>query len=157
MQALVYNKELSEIDPEELGFITALSEVPNEMTTRLVYADWLQERDDPRHRGYRAMVSMGVIFKRTPSELTPAVWYIRSYTTKDGTLPTAWLNKVPTHTRTDDKCFSVGQMVVTNTAGTLWWNYRAFVLLETIAVAFLSLTPSTQERYLAGKTARHAR
>src|SRR4051794_14008230 len=33
---------------EEAGFITALLTEPDDCTTLLVYADWLQDRSDPR-------------------------------------------------------------------------------------------------------------
>jgi uncharacterized protein (TIGR02996 family) len=33
---------------EELAFLTAIHDKPNDEATRLVYADWLEERGDPR-------------------------------------------------------------------------------------------------------------
>src|SRR5688572_29076279 len=33
---------------EEAGFLKALAEEPNDESTRLAFADWLTERDDPR-------------------------------------------------------------------------------------------------------------
>ncbi len=39
----------------EEDFQRALDENPDDHLTRLVFADWLQERDDPRAEGYRAM------------------------------------------------------------------------------------------------------
>jgi uncharacterized protein (TIGR02996 family) len=39
----------------EDDFQRALDANPDDWQTRLVFADWLQERDDPRAEGYRAM------------------------------------------------------------------------------------------------------
>lgn len=39
----------------EDDFQTALDKKPNDWQTRLVFADWLQERGDPRAEGYRLM------------------------------------------------------------------------------------------------------
>ncbi len=39
----------------EEDFQHALDANPNDWQTRLVFADWLQDRDDPRAEGYRAM------------------------------------------------------------------------------------------------------
>ncbi len=35
-------------EPDEAAFIRAIREAPKDRTTRLVYADWLDERNDPR-------------------------------------------------------------------------------------------------------------
>lgn len=155
MQTPIYDQELSEIHPDELGFITALSEAPNEMTTRLVYADWLQERDDLRHRGYRATVSEDVVLSCTQSN--PARFWFAMSVVKGGSLSAAWINKVLDASRPGQKAFRVGNQVVTNVAATVWWDYRAFVVLETIVIAFPRLAPHIQERYLTGKTEHHAR
>lgn len=151
MSKPIYDKELSEIDPEELGFITALSESPNEMTTRLVYADWLQERDDPRHRGYRATVSMNVVLSCAFPQYTPAQFWFAMSVTKGGSLSAAWIDKVPDVLQPRQKAFRIGNQVMTNVAGTVWWDYRAFVVLETIVIAFPRLAPHIQERYLGWK------
>ncbi len=34
--------------PDQDGFLSAIRADPADDTTRLVYADWLDERDDPR-------------------------------------------------------------------------------------------------------------
>ncbi len=39
----------------EDDFQAALDANPNDYQTRLVFSDWLQERDDPRWEGYKAM------------------------------------------------------------------------------------------------------
>ena len=58
----------------EDDFNAALDANPKDWQTRLVYADWLQERGDPRAEGYRAL---GVLRKR-PSERGADDWFIGS-------------------------------------------------------------------------------
>jgi uncharacterized protein (TIGR02996 family) len=43
----------------EADFQTALDADPTDWQTRLVFADWLQERNDPRADGYRALARVG--------------------------------------------------------------------------------------------------
>lgn len=52
---------------DEDAFQAHLDANPDDYTARLVFADWLQDRDDPRAEGYRAMGSMG----RSPAPLPP--------------------------------------------------------------------------------------
>lgn len=40
---------------DEAAFHVALDADPTDWQTRLVFADWLQDRDDPRAEGYRAI------------------------------------------------------------------------------------------------------
>lgn len=40
---------------EEDGFQAALDADPNDHNTRVIFADWLGDRDDPRAAGYRAL------------------------------------------------------------------------------------------------------
>jgi uncharacterized protein (TIGR02996 family) len=46
---------------EEAAFQAALDRDPADHATRLVFADWLDERDDPRAGGYRALVAVGAL------------------------------------------------------------------------------------------------
>ena len=46
--------------PDEVAFQAALDADPADQVTRLAFADWLQDRDDPRAAGYAAMVALGV-------------------------------------------------------------------------------------------------
>ena len=46
------------MDPIEQGFLQALREDPEDHTTRLVYADWLDDRDDPRGVFLRAEIEL---------------------------------------------------------------------------------------------------
>lgn len=47
------------ITSEELAFIAALDAEPENHWLRCVYADWLDDRGDPRAAGYRAMGRLG--------------------------------------------------------------------------------------------------
>ena len=78
--------------PEEAAFQAALDENPADHTTRLVFADWLQERGDPRAEGYRALATLRKV---------PGIWAEFGY---DGywfwlygenieTLPADWWNR----------------------------------------------------------------
>lgn len=43
---------------EERGFLAAIRERPDDDTTKLIYADWLEEQDDPRAEYLRLMVKV---------------------------------------------------------------------------------------------------
>ena len=43
---------------DERGFLTALEEAPADDTTWLVYADWLEERGDPRSEYLRLTIDI---------------------------------------------------------------------------------------------------
>jgi uncharacterized protein (TIGR02996 family) len=55
----------------EDDFHRALDANPNDHQTRLVFADWLQDRDDPRADGYRAL---GVVRVCPYAEGTGGLW-----------------------------------------------------------------------------------
>lgn len=83
------------VDAAEAGFRAAIEADPADFTTRLVYADWLQDRDDPRADGWRATAACGLVpyhfeslrdwgmFKQgdrnssgaPPRNLVPADWF----------------------------------------------------------------------------------
>ena len=46
--------------PDEVAFHAALNADPADQVTRLAFADWLHDRDDPRAAGYAAMVALGL-------------------------------------------------------------------------------------------------
>jgi uncharacterized protein (TIGR02996 family) len=66
----------------EDDFQRALDEHPKDWQTRLVFADWLQDRDDPRAAGYRAMGELRAAMSRYVPD-----WYTRA----DLHEPYAWL------------------------------------------------------------------
>jgi uncharacterized protein (TIGR02996 family) len=59
---------------DEEAFQAALDANPDDHTTRLVFADWLQEQGDPRAEGYRAMG----IWRRAPFYGTEGCWWWRN-------------------------------------------------------------------------------
>jgi uncharacterized protein (TIGR02996 family) len=46
--------------PEEAAFQAALDANPDDHVTRIVFADWLQDHDDPRAEGYRELGRRGM-------------------------------------------------------------------------------------------------
>jgi uncharacterized protein (TIGR02996 family) len=62
----------------EDDFQAALDARPSDWQTRLVFADWLQERDDPRAEGYRALGHLRaypVLIQMESSADEPGAWY----------------------------------------------------------------------------------
>ena len=53
----------------EDDFQIAIDAHPEDWQTRLVFADWLDERNDPRAEGYRALVAIGR--RSLPCQMTP--------------------------------------------------------------------------------------
>src|SRR4051812_8960580 len=53
--------------PEEQAFLAALAADPADDVTRLVYADWLDERGDPRGSYLRAEVRLAALTEDDPS------------------------------------------------------------------------------------------
>lgn len=68
---------------DEAGFNATLDANPDDWQTRLVYADWLQDRDDPRAEGYRALGVLRVVpfYYREPKEPAWLYWNIDRYGT----------------------------------------------------------------------------
>jgi uncharacterized protein (TIGR02996 family) len=54
----------------EDDFQAALDANPEDWQTRLVFADWLQERGDARAEGYRAMGALGLFPRLAPTHPT---------------------------------------------------------------------------------------
>lgn len=57
----------------EDDFHAALDANPEDHQTRLVFADWLQKRDDPRAEGYRAL---GVLGKQPSQRTEEKDWFV---------------------------------------------------------------------------------
>jgi uncharacterized protein (TIGR02996 family) len=80
----------------EDDFQAALDAHPKDWQTRLVYADWLQERDDPRAEAYRVLGQL----RRAPARCPPHdrrtydlwVWHARGRTdvAAEQVLPDDW-------------------------------------------------------------------
>ena len=90
----------------EDDFQAALDANPDDWQTRLVFADWLEERGDPRAEGYRAL---GVL-RRAPTKGDPSYphrfdslgwsWWSADASLglpKRHHLPTDWRDELPTN------------------------------------------------------------
>src|SRR5687767_3219374 len=66
---------------EEAGFISALAAEPNDRTTLLVYADWLEERNDPRTEVLRVLLAPELNWERIAELSSPTErlreWVVR--------------------------------------------------------------------------------
>ena len=106
----------------EDDFQLALDANPHDWQTRLVFADWLQDRDDPRAEAYRALGHLRVHPIRIElmiSDGEPGGWeFIWGTDANDGArarelysacfLPAAWYDSLP-ELRPDEH--------------TVWWRY----------------------------------
>jgi uncharacterized protein (TIGR02996 family) len=86
----------------EDDFQAALDTNPDDWQTRLVFADWLDERNDPRAEGYRAMgvrriapVSFGILWVWLNARW--AATYPPSVAMRAATLPDDWYDLLPRH------------------------------------------------------------
>ena len=68
----------------EDDFQAALDAKPDDWQTRLVFADWLDERGDPRAEGYRALGVLRLVPLRPAGE--NRAWYARA-----DSAPATWL------------------------------------------------------------------
>ena len=76
---------------EEDTFQRALDEHPSDWQTRLVFADWLQERDDPRADGYRAIARR----RRYPLDSGKAWWWACRQGECHNIIPEDWFDLLP--------------------------------------------------------------
>jgi uncharacterized protein (TIGR02996 family) len=68
---------------EEAGFIAALLAEPSDVTTLLVYADWLDERADPRRAEYLRLLAAKRPNRRRLAQLRRAVDPVWALTVAD--------------------------------------------------------------------------
>lgn len=133
---------------DEDAFQAALDADPSDRTTRLVFADWLQERGDERAEGYRALAALrlapvalkmgsGVWIGKTVWFFGPAGHGARSFPRR-ATLPAAWFENVE-KTEGGDQ------------------HWRRFLTRrqaeDAAAVAFAKLPPERRAELLSGKRA----
>jgi uncharacterized protein (TIGR02996 family) len=122
----------------EDDFRTTLDANPEDWQTRLVYADWLQDRGDPRAEGYRALGTL----RRWPRKFgtnrfrfyKPDEWL-----TGPDDLPADWWNAAE-----PKKNFKGGDAV-----GALWNRSRSNVE-DAAALAFAKLPPERRAELLTG-------
>ncbi len=123
---------------EERGFQSALDSDPLDMTTRLVFADWLQDRDDPRAAGYRALVALD----RQPYYThfySWGEWAVHREVDKS-VLPEAWITKL-------FEIFGKGKVTITSLGCYAGW-YRRHEAEDAAALAFSKLTQEQQAEIL---------
>ncbi len=133
----------------EEDFQRVLDRTPSDWQTRLVFADWLQDRDDARAAGYRALGSLrvypllitlnGVFHEDNP-------WYF-VFGTCANTVPESkkWsLCKLPT------RWFLNLMRGSRDVAGPSWCHYRMRRIADNDAAwAFSKLTPKEQAEILS--------
>lgn len=122
----------------EDDFQAALDADPTDWQTRLVFADWLQDRDDPRAEGYRAL---GVLRLRTGDSPHYPCWW--SHTECAGVPPERRYAQLPHY------WFDQIAMSAKNT--NLWWlDYTTRRAAEDAAAfAFLELPAARRAELLA--------
>ena len=76
---------------EEEAFQRALDEHPEDWQTRLVFADWLEERGDPRAEGYRALARR----RRYPMRNGAAWWWASRQALCHNVIPDDWFDLLP--------------------------------------------------------------
>jgi uncharacterized protein (TIGR02996 family) len=123
----------------EEDFHAALDACPEDWQTRLVFADWLQERGDVRAEGYRALGRLRLYPGSTKQ--FPCWWSHPNCIgveepNQHGQLPTDWF-----------------LVVQTDPSHTWWEDYsRRRDAEDAAAIAFTKLPPARRAELIAGKT-----
>lgn len=127
---------------DELAFIAALDAEPGDHTTRLVYADWLDDRGDPRGPGMRALGRLGICAARATNgddwflgRLNNPNRHDARWTFLKCLLPLTWFQRLPRE--------RIGPWD--------WWyddDSRA-AAEDAAALAWAKLTPEQQARIFA--------
>jgi uncharacterized protein (TIGR02996 family) len=76
---------------EEAAFLAAIRAAPEDETALLVYADWLEERDDPRAEYVRLAVLVRRHLRNDPGAVLPI---LGRYVELECTLPVEWVYRV---------------------------------------------------------------
>lgn len=127
---------------EEDAFQAALDADPDDHHTRLVFADWLDDRDDPRGPGYRAL-GMG---EHRPSKWAAfRQWFWWKW--KDGgyaerhpdMLPADWFNAIPGR-KDSGVAWPAGHQQLSRRSAE-----------DAAALAFATLPPARRDELLSGK------
>jgi uncharacterized protein (TIGR02996 family) len=138
---------------DEEAFQAALDADPNDRTARLVFADWLEERGDPRADGYRAIARLPVCDCRDNKSHTGRfLWMKASWApTSDGfaILPDAWVDLL----EGGFQCYTEGPAVEEDSyALGKWRDYHSRREAEdTAALAFAKLPSERRAELLVGK------
>ena len=127
----------------ELVFQKLLDKAPNDHATRLVFADWLQERDDPRAEGYRALARCGFVlcdrYGNPPTKFIPLecsrIFYGPVVACEDYVFPMDWYKLLPGADPENASCV-------------VFSNRRAAE--DCAALAFANLPAARREQLLSG-------
>jgi uncharacterized protein (TIGR02996 family) len=131
----------------EDDFQNQLDRHPEEHQTRLVFADWLEERGDPRAEGYRALGTLKLYPRWVPK--SPVQWYHTDrleYWKGSGEeychLPGDWF----------DACEGGKGRNLEKDKPFYLWHYQTKCAAEdAAALAFARLPPERRAELLAGK------
>lgn len=129
----------------EDDFQRALDENPDDWQTRLVFADWLQERDDPRAEGYRALGALNKFARRQPITSSafgfthPGNDRVAELRMESATLPSDWWSAAWEATPTYER--------------NLWWfnRHSRCGAEDAAALAFAKLPASRRAELLTGE------
>ena len=130
----------------EDDFQKALDRCPEDRQCRLVFADFLDERDDPRAEGYRAIAALPKPnCKTTNGDKVPFIWMADSYRIPGSLyagLPGDWFGQLEGVSRYHDGSRAP--------AGYRWKNYDTRGDAENAAAfAFAKLPPERRAELLA--------
>ena len=76
---------------EEAGFLSAIRQTPADETTRLVYADWLDEQGDPDSKSRAEFIRLEVQMAATPEQSLNRVRWLNKLQKLAATLNPRWL------------------------------------------------------------------
>lgn len=149
---------------DEAGFLAALAEHPECETTRLVYADWLDEHERPeeaaRQRrmapGWRALVLHKMAPRLDGGDKEPVrTWFGRKYSSRDYDPDQDWLELIAdrapqedfSRSVTADDCPSCRR---SEQGDALWVNFAdSQRAMDAAALAFADLPAARQAELLA--------
>ncbi len=128
------------------AFQAHLDAHPDDHTARLVFADWLQDRDDPRAEGYRALGRNGLHPVPDPPQRHTKIGQWRLYPSGSGILPPGpddippdWLDAIKINIRGSSSAGDLGMR----------WNTRRQAE-NAAALAFPLLPADRRAELLAG-------
>ena len=137
---------------EEDAFHAMLDLNPDDHTTRKVFADWLEERGDPRAEGYRALGALGWVPYLVG---VPLQWTTGTYNVPDSPdrsmLPYRWAEVASV-----GKSRSPGFPTDSHRHDNFWFGVATRRELEdAVALAFGTLTPDEKAEILRGAECAH--
>lgn len=145
---------------DEDAFHAAMDEDVNEFTHYLVFADWLDEHNDPRAEGYRALAEMRLRGYRASAEYSAHffyVWFViervGGQADKPSDLPQVWYDELTGYTD-----FGPASFVPTRELGQLYYpSARASRDAAAAAWTKLSAAYKARAREVAARHAKNVR